>query len=106
MKKLFILVAIAIMCVFNCNAQSFTREGKTFSAVSTKSKSEGKLTGYTWKDSKGIEYPIYIRENGHCYIIKVSKKNGKEYKQSLSEEVSKEICKLVNVLYVKPNKTK
>lgn len=103
MKKLFILVAIATMCVFNCNAQEFKVEGKTYISVS-KSK-EGKDTGYTWRDSKGKEYKIYVRENGHCYVNKMSTKTGKTYKYSLGEIISKDICQKLNIKYI-PNKTK
>ena len=53
-------------------------------------------TPYTWKDSKGNEYPIYISASGSCYVIKTSKKTGKEYKNYLSKEVSAEICKELN----------
>jgi hypothetical protein len=41
--------------------------------------------------------------SGSCYIKKISKKSGNEYKQYLGEEVSKDICKQLGVEY-KPTK--
>lgn len=67
--------------------------GNTFIASSKSSKSNAQQTQYTWKDSKGNEYPIYISASGSCYVIKTSKKTGKEYKSYLPKEVSAAICK-------------
>lgn len=104
MKKFFILVAIATMCVFNCSAQ-ITREGKTFKkTASARSKETAqKDTGYLWTDSKGVEYPIYMGASGACYVVKISKKTNKEYKQYLDKEVSMQICKELGIEY-KPKK--
>ena len=68
------------------NAQSVTRQGNTFTQVSNK-KSAGKetKTEYVFKDSKGIEYPVYLSSTGKVFIKKVSKKTGKEYKQYVPE---------------------
>lgn len=104
MKKLFILVAIAIMCI-GSSAQNVVREGNTFTTVSSssRSKQEPIKTKFTWVDSKGVEYPIYVSSTGSCYVVKVSKKTGKEYKQYLGEDVSKQICSELNMQY-KPTK--
>jgi hypothetical protein len=70
------------------NAQSVQRQGDTFTQVSNKGgKSGGKetKTQYTFKDSKGVEYPIYLSSTGKAFIKKVSKKTGKEYKQYVPE---------------------
>lgn len=57
-------------------------------------------TRYRWV-SRGTEYPIYInRKNGHCYILKTSKKTGKEYKSSINTAASKIVAKELNVEYV------
>ena len=52
-------------------------------------------TGFTWKDSKGDEYPVYIAHTGSCFVIKISK-SGKEYRAYLGEEVSEQIRKELN----------
>ena len=50
----------------------------------TKKIKPGTLTGQTFKAADGKIYPIYKSINGKFYIIRVSKKTGKEYKQYLS----------------------
>lgn len=75
---------------------SFLLRGERVKAVDTKTK-------FTWKDSKGKEYPIYISKSGSCYVIKVSAKTGKEYKNYLGAEISQQICKELNINY-KDNK--
>lgn len=35
-------------------------------------------TGFTWKDSKGDEYPVYMAHTGSCFVIRTSK-SGKNY---------------------------
>ena len=100
MKKfLFILIALL---AFNCsNAEvKATREGKVFIQNAHHS-STGvvKSTPYTWKDSKGVEYPIMISANGSCFVNKISSKTGKEYKYYLGPEISQEICKEMGVEY-------
>ena len=96
MKKLILIVALFIS--MNCYSQNVVREGNTFSSVVTKKESKITQTKYTWKDSKGKSYPIFMSESGSCFIKKVSKK-GKEYKQYLPKEVSAQICKELNVEY-------
>ena len=97
MKKL--LIMLVLLCVgLTSNAQNYTREGNTF--VSTKSvKTEPVKTKFTWKDSKGNEYPVYISSKGSCFVIRVSSKTGKEYKSYLGPEISQQICKELNVKY-------
>ncbi len=53
---------------------------------------EFEKTGFTWKDSKGDEYPVYIAHTGSCFIIRTSK-SGDDYKAYLGEEVSEQIRK-------------
>lgn len=106
MKKLFILLTLVISVIASNNllAQNATisstgeveRNGNTFIASSKSSKSNAQQTQYTWKDFKGNEYPIYISASGSCYVIKTSKKTGKEYKSYLPKEVSATICKELN----------
>ena len=70
----------------------YSRSGNTFSSV-IKSK-QPELTHYSWKDSKGVEYPIYISNSGSCFIIK---ENGN--KQYMKKEISMQICSEMNREY-------
>ena len=101
MKRLvFILVALFSL---TCNAQdNFKVEGTTFTQVSKgrkSTKSEPIATGCTWVDSKGNQYPVFMSESGSCFVIKTSKKTGKEYKNYLGKDVSKAICKKIGKEY-------
>ena len=49
-------------------------------------------TDFTWKDSKGDEYPVYMAHTGSCFVIKTSE-SGEEYRAYLGEEVSEQINK-------------
>lgn len=105
MKKLFIMAAMLLAFSVNNSstyAQSVKREGTTFVVSSSRKSTEPTKTKFTWKVGD-VEYPIYISSTGSCYIIKTSKKTGKEYKQYLPKEVCAEICKELNIEY-KPKK--
>ena len=60
---------------------------------------EIKKTKFIWKDSKGVEYPVYINSRGSCFIYKTSAKTGMEYKNYLDPEVSQQICKELDIEY-------
>ena len=92
MKKLFIMLALVFMAgASNVSAQDVKRQGNMFvqqqSSTSTATK-----TKYTFKAKDGKVYPIYLSKNGKAFIIRVSKKTGKEYKQYLPE-VTKQLGK-------------
>lgn len=77
-----------------CYSQDYTRNGKEFTVKKkVRAVGENAKTGYTWKDSKGKTYDIYMSSKGSCYIIRTSSKTGKEYKSYLPKEVSAEIVK-------------
>lgn len=93
MKKFIIGVIIILASVVGCNtakAQNVKREGNTFIAESTRGASASKdvATTYTWKDTKGNEYPIVLHQytkgenvgKWTAYVMRVSSKTGKEYK--------------------------
>ncbi len=95
MKKIVLLLA-ALLVVVSASCQNYVRNGKEFSVAKKEkvsSTSEGKKTGYTWKDSKGNVYDIYMSFRNSCYIIRKSSKTGKEYKSYLPKDVSFEILK-------------
>ena len=102
MKKLFFAIAIAMASVFNVSAQSYVREGNTFVQQSNtnRSQSTATKTKYTWKDKEGKAYPIYLSKNGRAYVMRVSKKTGNEYKFYLGEDISRQVCKEMGVVYV------
>ena len=103
MRKLFLIAMLIIASVSASYAQNYTKDGKTYKSEKTIKQSSERETGFTWEDSKGIQYPIYVGPSGSCYIKKISKKSGNEYKQYLGEEISKDICKQLDVEY-KPTK--
>ena len=73
-------------------AQSVQRQGNTFTQVSKQKGTEGKetKTQYTYVDSKGESYTVYLSKTGKAFIYRISKKTGKEYKMYLPE-VGKQI---------------
>lgn len=87
------------------SAQDVKREGKVYveqKKASTKSTEE--KTGFTYKDSKGITYDIYIGSTGSCYINKTSQKSGKVYRKYLGEKISREICQSLGRKYTSKSK--
>lgn len=98
-KRLLTLLLILTMGLA-ANAQTYTRSGNTFiSSTGERVKAEPVKTKFTWKDSKGNEYPVYISNSGSCFVIKVSAKTGKEYRNYLGPEISQQICKELNIEY-------
>ena len=101
MRKLFILLVLVISVIASNNllAQNATisstgeveRNGNTFSSTKSITKNEPEKTIYTWKDSKGTEYPIYISKSGSTFIIKINE-NGEEKRQYMKKEISEAIC--------------
>jgi len=87
MKKLLVMVALIFMVGAPLKAQSVKREGKVFVEQETKQNpaSNARKTEYTFKAKDGKVYPIYVSKNGKAFIIRVSKKSGKEYRQYLPE---------------------
>ena len=94
MKHLITLLVALIVSV--ASYAEVVREGNTFKVEKTTSVNNDKQTPYTWQDKEGKTYPIFITKNGACYIIKVSKKTGKEYKQYLPKEIREQINKEIN----------
>ena len=88
MKKLFIVAIMLLSWNMGIQAQSVQKQGNNFTQVSNKGgKSGGKetKTQYTYTDSKGVVYPVWLSSTGKAFIKKVSKKTGKEYKQYVPE---------------------
>lgn len=86
-----LLLLLALCCCIDAVSQNVERQGNTF--VQKKSKKETGAftkTSYVYTDTKGNSYPVYLSSTGKAYIVKVSKKTGKEYKQYIPE-VGKQI---------------
>lgn len=98
MKKLILCILLALFCVA-ANAE-VKREVDTFKVEQTSSKVNDTKTKYTWEDKEGNKYPIFITKRGACYIIRVSKKTGKEYKYYLPKEIQLQIAKELGVLTI------
>lgn len=107
MKKLVIMAVIAVLGMATAfgqevNNSNVIRNGKTFEVVkqSIQQPKDTLVTEYTFKDSKGTEYPIIINRNsGRCYIWKTSSKTGNLYKSYMKEEIAVQICRELNIAY-------
>lgn len=105
MKKFLQMMLVVLIASFSvlpeAEAQAQTRrEGNTFIQSSRNSATNVIKTKYTWKDSKGTEYPIFITKNGRCFVNKISSKTGREYKYYLDEKTSRTIANEMGITYV------
>lgn len=104
-----IIVGIFIVCLVLCSlyyvfhgtnmsltdfTSESTKDDSVFHNVSSEDRQNQGYTktDFTWKDSKGDEYPVYIAHTGSCFVIKTSK-SGDDYRAYIGEEVSKQIRK-------------
>lgn len=86
------MVILAFM-VGTSGAQNVQRQGKVFVEQKATRTTQAQKTEYVYKAKDGKEYPIYLSKNGKAFIIRVSKKTGKEYRQYLpqvTEELNKQ----------------
>ena len=91
MRKLFVTAIMLLGLSMGSYAQDVVKQGNTFTQVSKERQSgQETKTEYIYKDSKGVEYPVYLSSTGKAFIKKVSKKTGKEYRVYLPE-VGKQI---------------
>lgn len=94
MKRLFISVAFALMVGAAFAQSEVRREGNTFVEVQSDKVSlkNDTKTQFTYKTKDGKKYPVYLSKNGKAFIVRVSMKTGREYKQYLPA-----IIELMNV---------
>jgi len=101
------IICILMMLATTATAwsqKSFTTDGNTYRPTLAVTKnvpqkdSTVSATPYTY-EVKGIKYPIHIGKTGSCYIVRTSKKTGKEYRQYLGEEISRDICTKMGRVY-------
>lgn len=94
MKRILNILLVALIAVFSSTisgqAQNVVRNGNTFTQQS-KQKAEITKTKYVYVDKDGVKYPIYLSSKDKAFIIKISKKTGKEYRQYLPE-ITKQIA--------------
>lgn len=104
MKKLLIILAVLLIGAVGTTCSAMTskarsaseahevvRNGNTFETV--QSANSDTVTPYNWKDKDGNVYPVYITKKGACYIKRISKKTGQEYKYYLPKEIQEQIRK-------------
>jgi len=106
------IVGVSILCLVLCSLfyvfhstnvsrTGIASESRTEDSVIQNSTSEDRQnkgyteTGFTWKDSKGDVYLVYMAHTGSCFVIKTSK-SGEEYRVYLNEEVSEQIQKVLS----------
>lgn len=91
---------IALLVALSMSIASYAgvvRDGNTFRVENTTSVNKDTKTKYTWEDKDGNIYPIYITKKGACYILRISKKTGKEYKYYLPKDIQETIKKELNI---------
>ena len=84
MRKLMLMVVFAMM-VSAVAAQTVKKDSLGNYVTVKTVKMPDKKTGDFFMN-KGVKYPIYVSKNGKYYVIRTSKKTGKEYKQYLKLE--------------------
>jgi hypothetical protein len=104
--KTFLLTILSVFLLslsntFAQNPTNYDASTKTFTAVKASKASNDIETSYKWKDSKGVEYTIYLHkytrgENAGkytCFVFRTSKNTGKEYKYYIPNgmEIANEI---------------
>ena len=90
MKKLILCILLALFSI--TTYAEVKREGNTFK-VEQSAKANDTQTKYTWEDKQGKKYPIFTTKKGACYVLRTSKKTGKEYKYYLPKDVQETIKK-------------
>ena len=87
-KKLILSILMMLTLGLTCQAQEVVQNGNVFKAVKSDSVSNRQRetkTTYSYEDTKGVKYDIYLSASGKAFIKKISQKTGKEYRQYLPE---------------------
>ena len=88
----YIITLLIVLSMSIIGYADIVRNGDTFK-VETTSVNKDTKTKYTWEDKEGNKYPIFITKKGACYVLRVSKKTGKEYKYYLPKDIQETIKK-------------
>lgn len=105
MKKFVLFVIMFVVAITAAAQTKYEKQGDTYHIVSFtggSGKTEPTKTKFT-VEKNGTIYPVYVSSTGSCFILKVSSKTGKEYRQYLGPEISADICRQLNIEY-KPKK--
>ncbi|MBR4177071.1 MAG: hypothetical protein IKQ53_06700 [Bacteroidales bacterium] len=108
---LFIALTLATVTAAFCQQASFTTDGNTYRPAQSVNRnvpqkdSTVSVTPYSYELKDGSKLPIHIGKTGSCYIVRVSKKTGKEYRQYLGEEISRDICNKMGRQYTAKKKS-
>lgn len=110
--KTFLLTILSVFLLslsntFAQNPTNYDASTKTFTAVKASKASNDIETSYKWKDSKGVEYTIYLHkytrgENAGkytCFVFRTSKNTGNEYKYYIPNGI--EIAEQIKDEYIK-----
>lgn len=91
MKKILLVLAILFGSI--AVKAEVIQQGNSFIQVEAKDVP----TSFTYTDKEGRIYPIFKSQRGSFYIVKISKKTGKEYKYYLPKEIQDKIKKQMNM---------
>lgn len=91
MKKIFLVLAILFGSI--AVKAEVIQQGNSFIQVEAKDTP----TSFTYTDKEGRIYPIFKSQKGSFYIVKISKKTGKEYKYYLPKEIQDKIKKQMSM---------
>lgn len=95
-------IALIILCILFgifgniCSAQdrkTLTRNGNNFMETKARTARDSTATPYTYTDSKGNTYKVFLSKSGKAYIPKTSAKTGKyyrQYKPEITEAINNE----------------
>lgn len=86
MKHLFLALTLMLLMVAGVTGQTVVKDSTGVYTTLKAEKKPDKKTGEYFKTSKGEKFPIYVSSNGKYYVIRTSKKTGKQYKQYLKLE--------------------
>lgn len=77
MKKVMFILMMLLMSGY-MYSQEVTKNGTEFTQVSKRGEAGKETkTQYTYKDSKGNVYPVYLSASGKAFIKRISQKTGK-----------------------------
>ena len=84
MKKSILLSILMLSLCIPSFAQQYRKEGKTFVQISSATATNDSVkTEYIYQTKDGVKYTIYLSKSGKAYILRTSKKTGKQYRQYL-----------------------
>ena len=87
MRRIVVTIMLAFVCsMITTNAQNVVRKGNVFIEQTDSTKrSHAQKTKYIYQDKNGDKYTIYVSKSGKYFIVKKSKKSGKEYRKYLKD---------------------